>query len=304
MPSTISNPWEVLGLEGPTDDLKAIKKAYAAKLKTTRPEDDPEGFMLLRWAFDSVTRRDPEPYFETPAPNIPRPKSVEPDIKESEEFGDFGTESAAQRLPVYFEQIRSGIEAILSNPVKRSNLRAWEQYFNQDYFDKMDHQLALPPIMLECLMDFMGVFEGASLKTSRKQARKEIGRDAGAYIFEQMGWSDIIERSYEDNTNFDIRWLAQIFGIGVETRDAKKVKRSIIWDLSIFLFFLIGFLFWARGFVSTFDTQHLLSYYVGGSIGAFIVLSVYLIWNIFKRSTRKVTDSQIQETEYSDRRGV
>jgi hypothetical protein len=43
--------WAWLGLE-PTTDLGAIKKAYAARLKTTRPDDDAEAYQALRGAYE------------------------------------------------------------------------------------------------------------------------------------------------------------------------------------------------------------------------------------------------------------
>lgn len=43
--------WQVLGL-APTDDLRALKRAYAACLKRCRPEDDAEGFARLRGAYE------------------------------------------------------------------------------------------------------------------------------------------------------------------------------------------------------------------------------------------------------------
>ena len=51
--------WEILGLDGPTTDLKAIKKAYARKLREVRPDEDPAGFMALREAFDQAKRMAP-----------------------------------------------------------------------------------------------------------------------------------------------------------------------------------------------------------------------------------------------------
>lgn len=44
-------PWQILNIL-PTSDERAIKRAYAARLKQTRPEDDPDGFAVLREAFE------------------------------------------------------------------------------------------------------------------------------------------------------------------------------------------------------------------------------------------------------------
>lgn len=49
-------PWSVLEIE-PTSDEKAIRKAYAAKLRVTRPDEDPEGFQALLEARDVALMR-------------------------------------------------------------------------------------------------------------------------------------------------------------------------------------------------------------------------------------------------------
>lgn len=47
------NPWDVLGIK-PTTDRKTIKKAYAIQLKLYNPEDDAEGFMNVRAAYEKA----------------------------------------------------------------------------------------------------------------------------------------------------------------------------------------------------------------------------------------------------------
>lgn len=74
----MSWPWSQLGLPGPTD-LSEVRHAYAEKLKTTHPEEDPEGFQRLHSAYQLASRMarqqkrregvtPPEPQIERPAP--------------------------------------------------------------------------------------------------------------------------------------------------------------------------------------------------------------------------------------------
>lgn len=47
--------WNILDI-APTDDVSAIKRAYAAKLKVYHPEEDPEGYQRLREAYDQAMK--------------------------------------------------------------------------------------------------------------------------------------------------------------------------------------------------------------------------------------------------------
>ena len=50
--------WDILGTE-PTGDERALKRAYAKRLKVTRPEDDPAAFQELRDAYEYALRHAP-----------------------------------------------------------------------------------------------------------------------------------------------------------------------------------------------------------------------------------------------------
>lgn len=59
----MSNPWRTLGVPR-NADRRDVRRAYAAKLRQNHPDDDPEGFIRLREAYDAaitlLDRRDHE----------------------------------------------------------------------------------------------------------------------------------------------------------------------------------------------------------------------------------------------------
>lgn len=50
------NSWTILGIE-PTQDVLSIRRAYAAALKRTNPDEDPVGFASLRQAYEQAMAR-------------------------------------------------------------------------------------------------------------------------------------------------------------------------------------------------------------------------------------------------------
>ena len=48
------SPWEILGLNKRLHDKRTIKRAYAQRLKTTKPDEDPVGFRALYEAYQFV----------------------------------------------------------------------------------------------------------------------------------------------------------------------------------------------------------------------------------------------------------
>ena len=61
--STYQNIWDVLDLPEKPEDVRTVKRAYAAKLKTIKQDENPEEFMTLRNAYEAalLVYRQPEP---------------------------------------------------------------------------------------------------------------------------------------------------------------------------------------------------------------------------------------------------
>lgn len=51
MTSSLQGPWAVLDI-APTQDARQIRRAYAARLKAVRPDEDAAGFQALREAYE------------------------------------------------------------------------------------------------------------------------------------------------------------------------------------------------------------------------------------------------------------
>jgi hypothetical protein len=94
--------WDELGI-APCDDPKAIRRAYAGRLKTLEPDRDPEAFARLRHAFEQALSaagrgRDPRPAAAGEPPAAPQREAdpaAEHSVTTEPEGPDSGASTAA-----------------------------------------------------------------------------------------------------------------------------------------------------------------------------------------------------------------
>lgn len=142
--------WSVLGLE-PTRDVSAIRRAYAQKARECYPEEDPEGFLRLREAYQAAlayAERDASP--PPPAPAAPAGKQDAAQAEEGEESWEPDEEGEAERPEFHgwfipeqeledrpnpyedSEAIRKFEE--LYTGKQRKNSKLWMDYFTSNTF--------------------------------------------------------------------------------------------------------------------------------------------------------------------------
>ena len=126
--------WTALGLE-PTKDVSAIKRAYAEKAKTCHPEENPEGFLQLRqayqaalnWAENGETPPAAGPEEVTPEKSPPEDEGWS--LTEKPALWDEGPNPFAEHpAAVAFRELYTG--------KRRRDPKAWMDYFTSgDFLD-------------------------------------------------------------------------------------------------------------------------------------------------------------------------
>ena len=121
--------WTALGID-PTREVSAIKRAYAEKAKSCHPEEDPEGFLQLRRAYEAAL--DWAENGEAAPPSAPVPGEEAPEdpgwsLTEGPEIMDEGPNPFADHPAARaFRELYTG--------KRRRDPKAWMDYFTSDDF--------------------------------------------------------------------------------------------------------------------------------------------------------------------------
>ena len=122
--------WIVLGIEK-TDDEEALRKAYRAKLVKVNPEDDPQGFMELREAYEAAV--------------------YEINHKDASAL-TLDDDAADGEVPPDDELTQIIRELYMDYP-RRINVAEWEALFETDYFVSLEMSEESNDKLLTFLMD-------------------------------------------------------------------------------------------------------------------------------------------------------
>lgn len=155
-----SDPFALLGLDRKTATEPDIRKAYADRLKHTRPEDDREGFMALRTAFEHARQEarwraeypdeDEDEDVEDAVPAHSKLPAAMPasqpvtelatlDIGESGDEDDYAPSDMEQRIDVAIEKLSQ----LLTSPWGPPNTADITAFLNQPELEGIDEYRAM-----------------------------------------------------------------------------------------------------------------------------------------------------------------
>lgn len=167
------NMWEYLGIEK-TKDLSRIKSSYAKLLRSHHPEEDPEGFQLLRAAYEFAQKYvmitdgpdaiKEELILEIEFANYCRQNIRDPEAvqdgdeaadDESEDLGmtdAFALKGCGGPDTKWIEDFREKLAALYEDFFARREASNWEALLKDDLFWNFDKKDELEPLIRDFLL--------------------------------------------------------------------------------------------------------------------------------------------------------
>lgn len=230
--------YEILGLDAPPVDRKALKRAYAKKLKVTRPEEDPEGFIRLREAHDQalkiLSRQAKAAEWETPNIKVedvyaqdnhsdpianvdpsltyadmmpalePEP---EPDISFAVETPvDLHAPHTSHRPPKdEVSRLIGGLDNMLRDPKDYNNRETWNTLFREARQLDIDDYVEFEKHLLEKILIFHDYSHEHPLFYEPENMPRRLLPSITASLFKTMNWDKV--GSHNQYQREQIEWL-------------------------------------------------------------------------------------------------
>lgn len=216
----MSSVWEVLGLDGPTDDQRAIKKAYAKKLRTTRPDDDPEGFMALREALEQATY-----YAQYPSDDPQLDDIITVDVQAATDSEPVETAFEKPTEPETLPKpptptIIDDVQTLMQDPFGRADIKRWTALFNDRRLEGIDEALDFEENFRSYLLDLLGYYDGAEERHNQNRKPRLLSTRVGNHIYTSMGWRDLQGRPFY--VQDQLEWLRRDLDVLNQSSEAQK----------------------------------------------------------------------------------
>ncbi len=211
--------WDILGLEGPTTDSKAIKKAYARKLKTVRPDEDQAGFMALRDAFDrakNYSKYSEEKSFlaiSSDQVNVEVKLDRDPELPQKISVLDEPEEPSfvEPAEPSFVDVVIKRINAILDNPWAANDINSWHVLFEDPMLETIDARTDFDSIFRQTLLRKFGYYSDDASLNNRGRKRPLLSPATGEFIFRKMNWYE--KEGIDPYVLREIEFLRQDLGV-------------------------------------------------------------------------------------------
>lgn len=159
------NIWNVLGIDA-TNNIGAIKKAYATKLKIYHPEENPQGFQELREAYEQALQQ------------AATRKQQSITAVPSTQLDDNDSQAISHQ---HIELFMSRLEKLYHEPALRTNIEQWKELLEDEILWNLAAKQQLNYSVLAFLMQ-----------------HDELPRDAWILLNKVFFWTEQIEDLYND----------------------------------------------------------------------------------------------------------
>lgn len=188
------NVWDILGVEE-TKDKEQLKAAYRRKLRNVNPEDDPEGFMRLRGAYEEAVR-----------------------LAEAMEDSEEASEDS---------DLLKKIKSLYNNYSRRIDVNEWEELLDQDEFVALDSSQDALDTLIRFLMEkyfvpkdvWKLIVDKFDIKNRAKELAEVYPENFIDYMINNSLYDDILDYSLlESKDEIADKFLDRYFSLDVHVR--------------------------------------------------------------------------------------
>lgn len=260
--TTYQQYYEILGLDSPPEDRKAVKRAYSKMLKVTRPEDDLDGFMRLRDAHDTALNiiahqaenakwEARQTAFQTSLePNIEQPDESAVSAEPSLTYEDMLPTENRQVEPVsetsyaigptpnldapvtYQEMVEpkgppllEELNQLLQDPEHYNDREKWNVLFRKARKLDIDDYVDFEHLLLEEILHFHGYYDhdNPHYDTPEKLYQK-LSPSIAASLFKTMNWDKVNKQGYQ--RGHQVEWLERRMNLRKRSAEAAPIPQA------------------------------------------------------------------------------